>query len=50
MGVLSNNNDKIGPNLGPNCLPRLLIDDTGGTRVKGDRNPNNKYVLSERAL
>ena len=25
----------VGPDLGPNCLPRLSADDTGRQRVKG---------------
>ena len=36
--------------LDQNCLQRLSADDTRGQRVKGDSNPNNKYVLSERAI
>ena len=26
----------VGPDLGPNCLPRLSADDTGRQRVKHD--------------
>ena len=32
----------IGPDLGPNCLPRLSADDTGRQRV----NPANGTLLS----
>ena len=28
----------VGPDLGPNCLPRLLVDDTGRQRVKDSYN------------
>ena len=27
----------VGPDLGPNCLPRISADDTGRQRVKGHR-------------
>ena len=29
--------DFVGPDLGPNCLPRLSADDTGRPRVKNVR-------------
>ena len=40
----------VRPDLGQNCLQRLSADNTSGQRVKGDSNPNDKYVLSERAI
>ena len=32
----------VGPDLGPNCLPRLSADDTGRQRVKLQQNKINK--------
>ena len=31
----------VGPDLGPNCLPRLSADDTSRQRVNGGRSKGN---------
>ena len=34
----------VGPDLGPNCLPRLSADDTGRPRVKFNLDTNHIYL------
>ena len=37
----------VGPDLGPNCLPRLSADDTGRQRVKHVIYGKNKFLWKE---